>query len=73
MAGVEEAAGVLERLSRIESLERAGSPAGVLLAELRELVVEAEAWARRERIEEPEALERCRAALAAEGKEVVAP
>jgi hypothetical protein len=41
------AAGVLARLERIEAL-RAGGPASELLAELRALVPEAEAWARAE-------------------------
>ena len=63
---------MLARLERIEALDRAGSPAGVLLGELRALVAEAEAWARRERIEEPAALARCRDALAAEGREAAA-
>jgi hypothetical protein len=38
---------VLARLERIEEL-RAGGPPGALLAELRALVPEAEAWARLE-------------------------
>ena len=38
---------VLARLERIEEL-RAGGPPGALLAELRALVPEAEAWARSE-------------------------
>src|SRR4029453_14286554 len=37
----DEARSVLERLERIEALERRGSPAEVLLAEVRELVTEA--------------------------------
>jgi hypothetical protein len=41
------AAQVLARLERIEEL-RAGGPPGELLAELRALVPEAEAWARAE-------------------------
>ena len=65
---MEEAKAVLRRLARIDALERSGSPAEVLLRELRELVGEAEAWARRERIQEPAALARCREALAAEGR-----
>jgi hypothetical protein len=40
-------AGVLARLERIEAL-RVGGPASELLAELRALVPEAEAWARAE-------------------------
>ena len=39
---------MLERLERIETLDRVDAPPGVLLAELRELVREAETWARRE-------------------------
>ena len=63
---------MLARLERIERLERAGSEPRELLAELRALVAEAEAWARRERIDEPEALARCRHALAAEGTAMLA-
>ena len=43
-----EAAAVLERLERIGRLERDGAPAASLLGELRELVGEAESWARLE-------------------------
>jgi len=43
---MDEARSVLERLARIEALERRGSPAELLLDELRELVAEAEAWVR---------------------------
>jgi predicted Ser/Thr protein kinase len=39
---------VLERLTRIEALERTGAPPGRVLEELRALVGEAEVWARRE-------------------------
>ena len=50
---MDEAARVIERLARIESLRtngpRAGRPAPELLAELRALVPEAEVWARTER------------------------
>jgi hypothetical protein len=46
---VEEARAVLARLERIASLERARADPGVVLGELRELVREAELWARRER------------------------
>ena len=46
---------VLSRLARIELLERGGAETGSLLAELRELVGEAEAWAGRE--EDPRARE----------------
>jgi hypothetical protein len=62
---MDEARRVLERLARIEELERADAPIGELLWELRELVREAETWARLEG--EPNrvfgALNRCREAL----------
>jgi hypothetical protein len=45
---VDEAAKVLERLRRIDALDHERVPAGLLLGELRELVREAEAWARLE-------------------------
>ena len=62
---MDEARAVTERLNRIEALEREGAHAQALLAELRELVREAEAWVRAEG--EPEqgvtAVERCKDAL----------
>jgi hypothetical protein len=45
---VDEARAVLERLERIEELERAGAARTDLVAELRALVGEAEAWSRAE-------------------------
>jgi hypothetical protein len=45
---VDEAHAVLARLDRIDALEREGAHPTTLLAELRELVREAEAWARLE-------------------------
>jgi hypothetical protein len=39
---------VLDRLRRIESLERESAPAGTLLDEVRALLAEAEAWVRSE-------------------------
>jgi hypothetical protein len=45
---MEEAHAVLARLERIDELERARADPAVVLGELRELVREAEAWARRE-------------------------
>jgi len=45
---VDEARAVITRLERIEALEREGAHPAAMLAELRELVHEAEAWARRE-------------------------
>ncbi len=61
----------MRRLRRIEALDRERAPAGALLAEVRELLVEAEAWVRAEPGDtEPaeEALERCRDALRAGGR-----
>lgn len=46
VASVDEARAVIDRLARIEALDRDGAPPGVLLAELRGLVQEAETWAR---------------------------
>jgi hypothetical protein len=45
---MDEAGKVLERLQRIDALDRERAPAGRLLDELRALVREAEAWARTE-------------------------
>jgi hypothetical protein len=45
---MDEARSVLVRLERIEALDRAGARAPELVAELRALLVEAEAWSRRE-------------------------
>ena len=64
---MEEARTVLERLTRVEELERDGVPPELLLDEVRVLLRAAEAWAQRERdgsnrVEA--ALARCRAALA---------
>jgi hypothetical protein len=59
-----EAHAVLERLSRIEELERAGAAAPELLEELRQLVREAEAWSALEGDARTElAVDRCRSAL----------
>jgi hypothetical protein len=68
---MEEAEQVLTRLRRIDALEREHAHPAVLLAELRELVREAEAWVRVEAGEtEPaeDALDRCRDALAADAQ-----
>jgi hypothetical protein len=65
---MDEARAVLHRLSRIEALEREGAPAQSLLAEVRALLEEAEAWVGSERagVDAAEAaLDRCRDALAA--------
>lgn len=56
---------MIRRLERIETLEREGAEARTLLAEVRELLREGEAWIANEHAEtDPaaEALERCRAA-----------
>ena len=61
---MDEARAVLARLDRIEALEREGAPPGALLEELRGLVQEAEAWARKEGGERARAaVERCASAL----------
>jgi hypothetical protein len=62
---MEEARRVLERLARIEALEGGQAPAGELLGELRELVREAEAWARVEGgpHSASDAIARCRASM----------
>ena len=44
-----EEARVLARLDRIDALDREGAPPGELLAELRGLLREAEAWTREQR------------------------
>lgn len=46
MERVDEARAVMRRLDRIEALEREGAHPAALLAELRELVREAEEWSR---------------------------
>lgn len=65
---MDEARKVIERLARIESLERGGCPADVMLDEVRALLHEAEAWVRAEPCDTEAAdgaLDRCRSALAA--------
>jgi hypothetical protein len=62
---MDEARTVIDRLDRIEALERAGAPPGTLLEELRGLVRDAEAWARLEGdARAAAAVERCDEALA---------
>jgi hypothetical protein len=61
---MDEARAVIDRLDRIEALERDGATPGVLLDELRGLVREAEAWARAEGdARAAAAVERCDQAL----------
>ena len=47
---MDEARAVLERLDRIEALDRANAEPSAILGELRELVREVEIWAKRERL-----------------------
>jgi hypothetical protein len=62
---MDEARAVLERLERIEALDRAGAGREALLAELRGLLEEAEAWSSVEGGDAGEdAVERLRSALA---------
>ncbi len=64
---MDEARAVLERLRRIEVLEREGAPARTLLAEVHALLDEADAWLAAEGADAERAeatLERCRVALA---------
>ena len=63
---MDEALRVLERLDRIEALDRVDGPPGALLAELRGLLREGEEWLRAEHEQGGDAaaaLDRCRAAL----------
>ena len=62
---MDEARAVMDRLERIESLERGGASPDVVLEELRGLVRDAETWARLEGdARAVAAVERCEAALA---------
>jgi len=68
---MDEARTVLMRLRRIEALEREGAPARSLLAEVRALIEESEAWVEAEGpgagLAEA-ALERCRESLTGGGR-----
>jgi hypothetical protein len=62
---MDEARAVIERLARIEALEREGAPPPAVLAEVRELLREGEAWLDTEREGTDlaaDALDRCRVA-----------
>jgi hypothetical protein len=62
---MDESRAVLERLERIEALDRSGATPEALLDELRTLLVEAEAWSRAEGGDEgARAVEELRSALA---------
>ena len=66
---------MLARLDRIESLDREHAHPGHVLAELRALIVEAEAWIRAEQTVPDEALEAiagCRARLEDASRTLVA-
>lgn len=64
---MDEARAVLERLERIEALDRAGADRPILLEELRGLLVDAEAWSRAEGGDAGEgAVDNLRSALARE-------
>ena len=63
---MDESSAILERLERIEALDRAGAPASDLVPELRALLVDAEEWSRAEGGDEgARAVEELRAALGA--------
>jgi hypothetical protein len=65
--GPAPAAAVLDRLARIEALDRDGAPVALLLDELRALVWEAETWTKSEGGDAgTRATTRLRSALAAE-------
>jgi len=72
---MDEAKRLLARLDRVESLDRESVHPGVLLAELRQLIAEAEAWTRAERTVPEAAVEavaRCRKRLEEAGRTLVA-
>jgi hypothetical protein len=72
---VDEARALIARLDRIEALDRDRAPAAVLLAEVRALLAEAEAWVRAERTgseRAADALERCRQTVENPGRTLVA-
>jgi hypothetical protein len=72
---VDEARRVLARLERIETLDREHALPGALLAELRALLAEAEAWARTEHaVPEPalQAVDRCREMLESTSRTLLA-
>ena len=62
---MDEARAVIERLDRIDELERDGAPPAAVLEELRGLLHDAEAWAQVDGDEHAgEVVSRCGAALA---------
>jgi hypothetical protein len=69
---MDEARAVLERLERIEALDRAGAGSPELLRELRALLREAEAWSREDGGAGEKAVAGLRAALAGRAPRVAA-
>jgi hypothetical protein len=71
---MDEARAVIARLRRIELLEAEGASPQHVLAEVRELMREAQAWARADRAgaDVDDAIARCRDALAREEAPLVA-
>jgi hypothetical protein len=67
---VDESEAILERLARIEALDHHGASPTELLAELRELLGEAEAWSRAEGGAARHAVEDLRLALEPHATEV---
>jgi hypothetical protein len=65
---MDEARKLMERLARIEALDRGPATRPALLAELRALVTESEAWARSEAVLPDRTLD-----AVARAREVVAP
>ena len=73
---MEEARRVLERLERIDRLQACGSPRGALLAEVRKLLEEGEAWLAAEgpgTERARDALEACRRRVEPGGEVVATP
>ena len=63
---MDDARKVIDRLARIDALDREQTPADVLLAEVRSLLHEAESWVRSDAHGDEracDALDRCRLAL----------
>jgi hypothetical protein len=72
---VEKERAILERLERIDALRTDDAPAGVLLDEVRALLVDAEDWVSESQVPSrtSDALENAREALAAGDSVLVAP
>lgn len=72
---VEKERAIVERLERIDALREEDAPADVLLDEVRALLSDAEDWVRDEPVpaRTADAVERARAALAADESVLVTP